>query len=75
MFTLGKAWEEGDMAAIDRLVSRFATPLQASQVDTDVIKAELCDMTAYAVQYIAVSTLDYHCVWWRLSTLQAHLMP
>jgi hypothetical protein len=38
------------MAATYRLVSRFAAPLQASQVDTDVIKAEFCDMIAYAVQ-------------------------
>ena len=65
--------EGGDMAAIDRLVRRFSTPLQASQVDTNVIKAEFSDMIAYGVQYIALSTLDYHSVWWRLSIPQARL--
>ena len=57
--------EESDMAAIDRLVARFATPLEAAQADTDVIKTGFCDMIAYAVQYIALSSLEYHSVWWR----------
>ena len=58
--------EDSDMAAIDRLVERFAAPLEAAQAGTDVIKNEFCEMIAYAVQYIALSSLDYHSVWWRL---------
>jgi hypothetical protein len=58
--------EESDTAAIDSLVERFATPLTAAQADTDVIKTEFSEMIAYAAQYIALSSLDYHSVWWRL---------
>ena len=57
---------ESDMAAVDRLVERFAAPLEAAQADTDSIKAEFCDMIAYAVHYIALSSFDYHSVWWIL---------
>ena len=56
--------EKSDMAAIDRLVERFSTPLQSAELDTDAIKTEFCEMIAYAVQYIALSSLDYHSVWW-----------
>ena len=62
--------EESDMAPIDRLVERFAAPLEATQADTDVIKTEFCDMIAYAVQYIAISSLCCQSVWWRLFTHQ-----
>ena len=56
--------EEGsDIATIDKLVERVAAPLEATQVDTDVIKTEF---GAYAVQYIARSSLDYHSVWCRV---------
>ncbi len=58
--------EENDLAAIHRLIERFATPLQGAGADTDVIKGEFGDMIEYAVQYIAISSLDYHSVWWRL---------
>ncbi len=61
-----KLVEEGDMTAINRLVDRFSAPLQAAQADTDAIKMEFSDMIAYAVQYIALSSLDYHSVWWQL---------
>ena len=54
------------MSAVDRLVERFAAPLEGAQADTDVIKTEFSDMIAYAVQYIALSSLDYHSVWWKL---------
>ena len=57
---------ESDTAAVDRLVERFAAPLEAAQADTDSIKAEFCDMIAYAVHYIALSSFDYHSVWWIL---------
>ena len=58
--------EHSDMAAIDRLVERFAYPLEGAQANTDVIKTEFTDMIEYAVQFIALSSLDYQSVWWRL---------
>ena len=58
--------EEDDLEAIDRLIERFAIPLQGAQADADVIKTEFGNMIEYAVQYIAISSLDYHSVWWRL---------
>ena len=62
-----KLVEEGsDMASIDKLAERFATPLEAALADTDTIKTEFCGMIEYAVQYIALSSLDYHAVWWRI---------
>ena len=58
--------EESDLAAVDRLVERFSTPLQGAQADINVIKTEFDSMIEYAVQYIATASLDYHFVWWRL---------
>ena len=58
--------EEDNLAAIDRFVERFATPLLGAGADTNVIKEEFANMIEYAVQFIAISTLDYHSVWWRL---------
>lgn len=58
--------EQDDLAAIERLVERFATPLLGAEADTNVIKEEFANMIEYAVQYIDISTLDYHSVWWRL---------
>ena len=58
--------EESDMAAVDRLVERLATPHKATQANTDAIKTELCEMIAYPVQYIALSSLGYQSLWWRL---------
>ena len=54
--------EEDDLAAIDRLVTRFTLPLQAAQADTTVIKVEFGNMIEYAVQYIATTSLDYQSV-------------
>ena len=36
--------EDDDLAAIDRLVKRFSSPLQGAQADTTVIKAEFGNM-------------------------------
>ena len=58
--------DDSDMAAIDRLVERFASPLEGAQVDTNLMKTEFTDMIGYAVQYISLSSIDYHSVWWRL---------
>ena len=46
------------MAAINRLVQRFNGALQAAETNTDIIKAEFCDMIAYSVQYIAISSVS-----------------
>ena len=62
-------FKESDMAAIDRLVERFLAPLETAQADTDAIKPEFCDMVDYAVQCIALSSIDYQSVWWRQSKL------
>ena len=53
---------EDDLAAIERLVERFSTPLQGTEANTDVIKEKFAGMIEYAVQYIAVASLDYHSV-------------
>ena len=58
--------EESDTATVDRLIERFAVPLEAARADRDSSKAEFCDMIAYATQYIPLSSLDYQSVWWRL---------
>lgn len=58
-----KLIEEDDIAAINRLVERFTFPLKGAQADMDAMKTELI---GYAVKYIALSSLDYHSVWWRL---------
>ena len=57
------AIQEDDLAAIDRLIEKFATPLQSARA---VIKAEFGNMIEYAIQYIATTSLNYHSVWWRL---------
>ncbi len=45
-----KLVEEGDdLSAIDRLVERFATPLQSAEANTDVIKQEFSYMMEYSV--------------------------
>ena len=62
-----KALEENnDMAAINRLVERFAIPLQGAQANTDAIVTEFREMISYAMQYFDLSVLEYHSVWWKL---------
>ena len=58
--------EENDMQAVDHLVQRFATPLERAGVETDEVTREFREMITYATQYIALSVLDHHSVWWRL---------
>ena len=57
---------DNDLAAIDRLVERFGIPLQSTEANIDAIRDEFAGMIEYSVQYIAIATLDYHSVWWRL---------
>ena len=45
--------EDNDMAAIERLVERFAIPLQGALANTDEIVKEFREMISYATQYIA----------------------
>ena len=52
--------------AINRLVERFSIPLQGVQANTDEIVTEFREMISYATQFIALSVLDYHSVWWKL---------
>ena len=58
--------EESDMAAIQRLVDRFEIPLQGAKANTSEIVSEFREMISYAAQYIALSTLEYRSVWWKL---------
>ena len=58
--------EDNDMAAIERLVERFAIPLQGALANTDEIVKEFREMISYATQYTALSVLKYDSVWWRL---------
>ena len=39
---------------------------EGAQADTNLMKTEFTDMIGYAVQYISLSSIDYHSVWWRL---------
>ena len=69
MFMLSShGWENllednDDLVAIEKLVERFSTLLQGAEASTDAIKEEFTGMIEYAVQYIAITTLDYHSVW------------
>ena len=51
---------------IERLDARFKIPLQAAGVNLDKLRDEFYDMLLYATQFLTLSTLDYHAVWWRL---------
>ena len=57
--------EDNDMAAIERLVERFAIPLQGALENTDEIVKEFREIILYTTQYIALFVLEYHSVWWR----------
>ena len=69
MFMLGtqgweKAIEENDlMAAISRLAEKFEVLLQADAANVKVFACEFESLLHYAIQFIFLSTLDYHAVW------------
>ena len=48
------------MAPIDRLVERFAAPLEAAEADTDVIKTEFCDNTLPSLLLVTSLCGDFH---------------
>ena len=58
--------EDDDLSVIERLTERFLIPLQSANVNIKEIKSEYAAMIEYATEFIAISSLDYHSVWWRL---------
>ncbi len=65
-----QGWErlEGEtpMDSLDRLVEKFAIPLQGAYADCSNIKEEFQSLVQYAIQFITLSTMDYRAVWWRM---------
>lgn len=51
---------------IERLIARFTIPLEGAGIDCTKIQEEFKIMAQYAVQFVSLSTLEYHSVWWRL---------
>ncbi len=58
--------DEAPLDFIDRLVDRFATPLEGAQIDVSKINEEFESLMQYAVQVISLATMDYRAVWWRI---------
>ena len=52
--------------SLDRLVERFAIPLQGALADSSKIREEFESILQYAVQFISLPTMDYRAVWWRI---------
>ena len=58
--------EKDDLKAVDRVMEKFKIPLQAANVVVEEIHAEFDVLIQHATQYISLSTMNYHAVWWRL---------
>ena len=58
--------EETPLDSLDRLVERFAIPLQGALADTSKIREEFESVLQYAVHFISLATMDYRSVWWRI---------
>ena len=58
--------EETPLDGLDRLVERFAIPLQGALADSSKIREEFESILPYAVQFISLPTMDYRAVWWRI---------
>ena len=54
------------MGVIDRLAEHFRLPLEKAGTIIDEVHSEFECLLQYATSYIALSTLDYRAVWWRL---------
>ena len=54
------------MDSISRLIDRFKIPLKGAGASIEEIDGEFKQMVDYAIQYISLSTLHYHNVWWQL---------
>ena len=62
-----KLLDESDpLEAVDRLVEHFLIPLRKANVCTEEIHGEFESALQYACQYISLSTIEYHAVWWHL---------
>ena len=58
--------EKDDLKAVDRDVENFIIPLQAANVVVEEKHAEFDVLIQHASQYISLSTMNCHAVWWRL---------
>ena len=58
--------EKTPLDSLDRLVERFAIPLQGALADSSKIREEFESILQYAVQFISLPTMDYRAVWWRI---------
>ena len=58
--------EDDRLDSVDRLVEHFSYPLTRAGICIDSIHSEFESMLQYGCQYIALSTLEYRAVWWRL---------
>ena len=58
--------EKDDLKAVDRVVEKFIIPLQVADAVVEEIHAEFDVLVQHASQYISLSTMNSHAVWWRL---------
>ena len=58
--------EDLPLEGVNRLVTRFTIPLEGAQANCSKIKKEMQSFLQYVVQFISLTTLDYHAVWWRI---------
>ena len=58
--------EDDTLDSIDKLVENFSYPLTKAGICIERIHNEFENMLQYGCRYIALSTLEYHAVWWRL---------
>ena len=58
--------EGNDLSTIERLTERFNTPLQHAKANINDIKPEFAAMIEYATEFVAISSLHYQSVWWRM---------
>ena len=70
-FLASHGWEKhlqegSNLDPVERLVTRFAEPLSRAGADASAIPGEFLAMIEYAVQFISLSSANYHSVWWKL---------
>ena len=64
---MGKIEEEDlPLEGVDRLVTRFTVPLEEAKTNSSKIKQEMPSLLQYVAQFISLTTLDFHAVWWRI---------
>ena len=54
------------MDSINNLVQKFKIPLKGAGANVDDIFKKISTMIEFACDYMAVHTLQYQSVWWRL---------